>query len=153
MAKYVTDPIEVLDYVHDTLDQNKGPLGLAFAGYGEDRLIPRYPAILVNTGPLTREWHTTHRWQLTIMLEMFVYHANLEGDRRVRTREDLQLVANVRAHLHDPTQRRLRNSVGEAQAVESFINAEDPVTIGRLRGDQVIGTRLEYTVISQETFK
>ena len=77
MATYFNDPLEVLDYVHDYIDVRAEEIGLAFAGYGEERLIPEYPAILVTAGPVTREIHGTHTFEITFLLEMWVYHAKI----------------------------------------------------------------------------
>lgn len=151
MATYFDDPIQVLDYVHDLLEEKKGEIGLAFVGYGEERLIPEYPAILITAGPVTREIHGTHKFNLTFLLEMWVYHAKLSESHRIRTREDLILVGAVRSLMHDHL--RLRDANGDAQITHGWITAEDPAFINRGKGEGVVGSRLEWIGLSQSNFK
>jgi hypothetical protein len=151
MAEYFKEPTEILNYVHDKIDENSGSIGLAFVGYGEELLIPKYPAILIVAGPVTREWHTTHQWRLTLMFELWVYHASLSESRRTRTRDDLALVTGVRETLHSDI--RLRDTSGEPQCISAWVNAEDPAFIRRPKNEAVVASRLEYTVMSMERFK
>jgi len=147
---YFDDPVQLVDYVYDKVDQNKGPLGIAYLGYGEELLIPEFPAALFLPGAVAREWHGTHTWNITLLIEIWVYHARLSDSHRVRTRDDMQLVASVRDLLHSDI--RLRDVSGEPQCAGSWVNAEDPAFINR-RSDVVIGSRLEFTCISQQRFK
>lgn len=156
MSTYFGDPLEVLDYVHDYIEGKAEQIGLKFVGYGEERLIPEYPAIMITAGPVTREIHGTHTFQLTFLLEMWVYHARISDSHRIRTRDDLRLVTAVRDIMH--ANLRLYRDIDEAtpvdpQIVFGHISAEDPAFINRGKGEGVVGSRIEWTGTSQSRFK
>lgn len=156
MSGYFSDPLQVLDYVHDYINQRAEQVGLEFVGYGEERLIPTYPAIVITAGPVTREIHGTHTFGLTFMLEMWIYHAKLSESHRMRTREDLELVTAIRNLMHDNL--RLYADIDEdtpviPQIVFGHINAEDPAFINRGKNEGVVGSRIEWTGTSQTRFK
>jgi hypothetical protein len=147
----ITDLLDLTAYLETKVDQNKGELGVEFVSFGEERLIPSYPAILVIPGTTQREWHTTHRWRVTLTMEIWVYHAKLSESRRTRNRLDMGLVKSTRELLHNDL--RLRDTDGVPQCVSSWINLEEPAFIRRPRGEAVVGTRMEHTTISEEVFK
>lgn len=156
MATYFSDPLEVLDYVHDYIEERAESVGLAFVGYGEERLIPEYPAILIAAGPVTREIHGTHTFEITFMLEMWVYHAKLSESHRIRTRDDLKLVTEIRNIMH--ANLRLYADIDtppatDPQIVFGHVSAEDPAFINRGKGEGVVGSRIEWTGTSQSRFK
>lgn len=143
-------PEEILDFLHDLMTYSSEPLGIRFVGYGEERLIPEYPAVLIAAGPVTRELHATHTFQITLMAEMWIYHAKLSESHHVRTRQDLELVTAVREVLHDNLS--CPDEQGNRQVIFSYVNAEDPAFIRRPRNEAVVGTRIEWNAISQERF-
>src|SRR5438874_7277065 len=141
MATYFDDPVDVLDFVHDYLQDKAGEVGLEFVGYVEERLIPEYPALTLGSTSVTREIHGTHTFEVTFLLEMWIYHANLSESHRVRTREDLLLVGRVRKVMHENL--RLYNDNGEPQCVFNWISAEDPAFMRTEKGPGVVGSRIE----------
>ena len=149
-TKLFSTPEEILDYLHDLMTLNMEQFGVRFVGYGEERLIPEYPAILVAAGPVTREVHATHTFQLTLICELWIYHAKLSESHHIRTREDLLLVTAVREVLHDNLTCPAEN--GDKQVIFSYVNAEDPAIIRRPRNEAVVGTRCEWNALTQERF-
>jgi hypothetical protein len=147
---YFTEPQQIMDYLYDLFQTNQQNLGVAHIAYGEETLIPAYPAVIVTAGPVAREIHGTHTFDLRFMLELWVYHANLESSHQVRTREDLDLVSNLRSLLHEHL--RLFGSDGKPQVIFSWVSAEDPAFIRRPGSRTVVGTRLEWQAMSQERF-
>jgi hypothetical protein len=147
---YFTTPEQIMDHLHDLISQNAGELGVNFVGYGDERLKPGYPAILITGGPVAREIHGTHTFLLRFLLELWVYHANLDASHQVRTREDLQLVSRLRALLHN--HHRLFSSDNEAQVIFSYVSAEDPAFVRRPESPAVVASRVEWTAESREIF-
>src|SRR5213078_2848776 len=99
-----------------------------------------------------REWHATHKWELTMLTEIWIYHAKISDSHRTRTRDDLRLAQAVKDLIHSDL--RMRDDQGNPQCVMAWINSEDPAFIRRARSNEgVVGTRMEYTTISQEMFK
>jgi hypothetical protein len=144
-------PEELLDYLHDLLTFHAEPLGIRFVGYGEERLIPEYPAVLVAAGPIVREVHSTHTFQLTMIAELWIYHAKLSESHHMRTRQDLELVTRVREVLHDNL--TCNDEAGLKQVIFSYVNAEDPAFIRRPRNEAVVGSRITWNCVTQERFK
>ena len=138
MAFY--DIQEVLDYMHDLLDTNKGELGLRYVGYGDEQILPEYPACQIIPGAVTRELHGTQRFRNVWNLEIYVYHGLLTVSYSRRVKEDLQLVARVRSMLHS-NMRFVVN--GEAQIVQGWIDSESPGVL-TAKGDVIVGTRLTW---------
>jgi hypothetical protein len=156
VATYFDDPLQVLDYIHDYVSDKAEQIGLSFVGYGEERLIPEYPAILISAGPVTRVVHGTHTFEITFIFEMWVYHAKLSDSHRVRTKDDLKLVKGIRDTMHGNL--RLYKDIDQPiptdpQIVFGHISAEDPAFINRGKGEGVVGSRIEWTGISQSRFK
>lgn len=149
-TKLFSTPEEVLDYLHDLISFHAEPLGLRFVGYGEERLIPEYPAVLIAAGPVLREVHATHTFQLTMICELWIYHAKLSESHHIRTRQDLELVTRVREVLHDNLTCPADND--DKQVIFSYVNAEDPAFIRRPRNEAVVGTRIEWNAVTQERF-
>jgi hypothetical protein len=149
-AAYFTEPEQVIEYLVNLLETNQETVGLKFVGWGQERLIPEYPAALVVPGQVQRNWHSTHKWELIFLSEIWIYHAKLSDSHHTRTRDDLRLAMAVKNVVHEDL--RLSNGAGP-QCVMAWINAEDPAFIRRPPNDAVVGTRMEHTVLSQETFK
>jgi hypothetical protein len=147
-----TKPEQVVDYLYDYLKDQAEQTGIKFVGYLEERLIPEYPAVLIGAAPLVRELHATHTFQTTYILEIWLYHAKLSESHRVRTRQDLELVTGIRDLLHSHKGLRLRDEDDKPQIIQGWVNAEDPAFIRRPRNEGIVGTRIEWTGISQERF-
>jgi hypothetical protein len=151
MATYFDDPVDVVDFIYNYLTEKSGDIGLEYVGYVEERLIPEYPAITLGSTNATRRIHGTHTFEVTFLIEMWVYHAAISDSHRVRTRDDLLLVGRVRKAMHDNL--RLYNDNHEAQCIFSYISSEDPAFMRREKGPAVVGSRIELTVESQSRFK
>lgn len=147
------DPLQVLDYVYEFLQDEAESIGLAHVGYSDEGLIPEYPAIVVSAGPVTREIHGTHTFQETYILELWIYHAKLSVDHRTRTREDLEFLKSVRELLHGNMRLYQDDAHTIPQIVFGWVSAEDPAFINRGKGEAVVGSRLEWQGISQTRFK
>lgn len=137
-------PEQVLDHLHDELEEYKGDLGLRYVAYGDERLLPEYPAMTLMAAPVGRDLHTTGGYYLvTFLMEMFIYHADLTVNRKQRTKEDLELVTNVVNFLHQ------RPTLG-GHIIFGFVTAESPGLIQRGKGSAVIGSRLTWEGSNRE---
>lgn len=148
MAHY-KDIEEVLDYVYNLLNDNKVALGLGYVGYGDQELLPQYPAAIVTPGPEQTAIHATRQFRNDFALEIWVLHANLAASRKTRTKEDLELVTAVKDKLHE------YKTLGD-NIVFGHVTARTPGVL-YMRGDgestnPVITTRIVWQGFGLEVF-
>lgn len=143
---FFTEPEEALDYIYNLLDDNKGALGLATVGYGDETLLPEYPAAVVSfNSPVERVIHAVRQFRLDWQIQLVVYHARLTADHKTRTREDMQLAAAIRDKLHED--KTLGGGV-----IFGFVASERPGIMADDRGQANIATMLVWTAESREIF-
>ena len=138
-------PEEVIDHFYNLLVANQTALGLGFVGYAEERLVPKYPAVQVSAEPLTRELHGTHQFKVDFNLSFWVYHAKLTESHRVRTKNDLLKVTEIRNLLHSDF------TLG-GMIIFGFVDSENPGVLAQARGDASVGTRMTWTGTNLVTF-
>jgi hypothetical protein len=129
---------EPMDYIKDLLDTEAGELGVRFVGYGDERLVPNYPAVLVTGSNLNRVVHGTLKFLLTFDVTIWVYHAKMSITRQARTKEDMLLVKGVRDLLHS------KYTMDENLVFSNVVN-ETAGVINRAKSDIVIGTKVDWT--------
>lgn len=138
-------PEEIVDHIHNLLETNKVALGLAFVGYGDEDLIPTYPAAVVTASPLERELHATRQFQLVFRCNIWVYHAKMTEDHKTRTRNDMILASAIRGKLHE-------DKTFGGNLIFGYVESEDPGIITRPRREIVVATRLGWTGQSVVSF-
>lgn len=139
------DPEEVLDYVYDKLNDNKGELGLAHVAYSDESLLPEYPVAVVSAGTFGRILIGTHKFQLVFSLDIYVLHAKLSLTHKTRTQEDMALATSIKKLLDDdPT---LNNNI-----IFGFCDGADPGVLTRPKGESVVGTRITWTGEGRQSF-
>jgi hypothetical protein len=148
----VTDTWQLVDMVGDRLEAQSGPLGLKFVGKYSEKLIPKYPAVIVVPGPRAKNLHGTHTFQVALELHLYVYHANLNATKRERSKEDLQLVARLEEELESDF--RWEDETGGARVIHGFVASEEPGLLQPSvnKSSVVICTRLTWRAISQRRF-
>jgi hypothetical protein len=148
----VSDTWELVDMVADRLYAQSGPLGLKFVGSYSEKLIPKYPAIIVVPGPRAKNLHGTHTFQIALELHLYIYHANLNATQRERSKADLQLVAGVEAELESDF--RWVDDEGSARVIHGYVASEEPGLLQPSvnKSTVVICTRLTWRAISQRRF-
>jgi len=142
MPFYTTE--ECATYISDLIWANRATLtpagGDEIAGVypAEQRIVPKYPAVMVVPGPIGRQLVQTGM-QVELVLRVFIYlmHAKLTKTRTRRTQEDLQLGRNVVNLLHNDF--KLGGNV-----VTSLVEAEDPGSLAGPQGLAVVGNRLTW---------
>lgn len=142
---YFEAPEEVLNFIADLLDTKRGELGLKYVAYGDEDKIPRYPAVKVAAGPLSRDFHATHTFQNTFSVELLVYHGNLNATHAQRSKNDLELASAIRELLHS-------NMTLSGGVIQGWIVSEGPATIARRQGPSIVGTRMVWQGIAQQSF-
>lgn len=104
----------------------------------EQKLVPRYPAIMVAPGPLSRMLVATGmQVELTLRVMIYVMHAKLTKTRTQRTQEDIKMSREVVKKLHE-------NRTLSGNVVVGLVTGEDPGSLAGPQGLAVVGTRLTW---------
>jgi hypothetical protein len=140
-AQDYIDITEILDYLHDRIDNNKTALGLKHISYGDEQLLPEYPALVLTAErPTQTRQHATRQWYRSFFCDLWLFHAKLSVSRRVRTREDIELARKLEKFLN--ADRTLGDHI-----IFGFVTDLQPIVIGRItstKGNAVIATRLSW---------
>lgn len=139
-----TKPEDALDYYKQLLDKH-GELGLRYVAYGDEDMLPGYPAAKVAAGPLQKELHGTHKWLNTFQIDIWVYHAKLSVGHATRSKEDLELASAIRGVVHS-------DMTCSGGVIQGWIVLEQPALITRSKGTAVVGTRMTWSGRQVETF-
>jgi hypothetical protein len=142
MAQDFYDILQVSQYLYNRINDNKVALGLRYVAYGDEQLLPEYPAAVVTTErPLRREFHGTRQFLVTFECDIFVLHANLAASHRIRTIEDIQLAEAIRKFLHSDF------TLG-GHIIFGYVDLEIPGIVTRVVGQKsamIVTTRLSWT--------
>ena len=144
-------PEEVARFVEERIELNKGLLGIAYIGFGEENFLPHYPACVVVPGALNRQWHGTNTFEVFYSVEIYVYHAKLTESYKVRALKDIELATGIRKLLHENL--RAPDAQGNARIVGGWVESENPGTLRTGKGERVVGTRLVWVARNVELFK
>lgn len=94
--------VTVAEAVIDILEAKKSALGIQDIYYGDQKRIPRSPAICIETGEKSRELNGAPRRTLvTIPINLLVYHNALEAGAAGQRKTNDTLAESVEATLHD----------------------------------------------------
>ena len=141
MAQDFYDILQVLDYLHDRIDNNKVELGLKYITYGDELLFPEYPVCVITAErPISTRHHATRQYARTFTCDIWVFHAKLSERRRIRNREDMKLARRLELFLN-------KDRTLDGHIIFGHVTDMQPITIGRTNGnraDGVIGTRLVW---------
>lgn len=142
-------PEQAVEMIAELLQDNGEQLGIQYVGKYEERLIPRYPSVIVSAGMTEKEVHATHTFAITLRSTIWVYHANLTKTHQQRSLEDLELATAVVALLEDDFTWK---EDGVERLVFGFVESEVPGVIAPRsgRGEPVVGTKLEWNGTTQK---
>lgn len=142
------DPEEVVDYMYDLFQTNIVTLGLKYISYGDEALLPEYPALQITAGEFTREIVGTHKFGIVFNIEMWLFHANLSQSHRERTKEDMELASGVKDLLDI-------NATLDDNIIFGFVDSSTPGVMNRaIRGKStaVITTRITWRGEGRQNF-
>src|SRR5687767_7340130 len=143
---YFTAIEEVLEYMKDNVLQPTGTLAeLKHIGYADDEMFFDYPALVISAEPVRTEIHGTHQFKNYFGVSLFIYHAQMNENRTVRTANDLALATKVKERI--ATNRTLGGGV-----IFGWIDSVIPGTIRRPNNAFAIGTRMSWRGEALEAF-
>lgn len=152
MAQLISEIHQAMDMVVERLTRKSGLLGIEFVGAYDEKRIPKYPAVVVVPGDKEKVLHAEQTFNVLLMLQLYVYHANLTQNKRERSREDLLLVSAIEEELEadygwqvDPL------DTDTKRIIFGYISSVEPGNI-QPRGNKssmIIGTRMVWRGLSQ----
>ncbi len=145
------DNLDIIDYLYAKFKAEGNALGLGYVAYPEEEMLPKYPGLMLSSGALNREIHTTHFFRNVITLDIFILHAALSISHRARTREDLLLCRSIVLTLHADRHLGIDGS-GRNNIIDGFVVEEVPGEILDDRGVAVVGTKITWAGQLREPF-
>lgn len=148
----ITEISEAMDMIVARLTQKAGALGIAFVGAYDEKRVPKYPAVVVVPGDREKTLHAEQTFNILLLVELYVYHANLTLNKRERSKSDLKLVTDIEKELesdygwqtdpNDPSTRRI---------IFGYISNQEPGNLQPRGGksDLIIGTRMIWRGLTQ----
>ena len=142
-----TRPEEIVEHFKTDFEDNSGLLGIEFVGAYNERLLPRYPAIVVSAGGVDKELHGTHTFLMRIRVFVYVYHGQMRLNAVKRNLEDLKLATDVMEFME-------RDMTLGGRIIQGWIESEFPGArqIDADKGLVVVSTRLTWMGISERRF-
>lgn len=101
MTQLISEIHEAMDMIVERLTQKSGDLGIAFVGAYDEKRVPAYPAVVIVPGDKEKVLHGENTFNVLLVVQLYVYHADLTLSKRERSREDLLLVSAIEAELEN----------------------------------------------------
>ncbi len=156
MTELISTIPQAIDMVVEKLENKAGELGIAYVGTYDEIRIPKYPAVVIIPGDRNKVLHGENTFNILLVLELYVYHANLTMNKRERSRADLRLVDEIEALLEedygwqsDPL------DTDTKRLIFGYIADIEPGNLQprNRKSNLVIGTRMIWRGISQRRLK
>ena len=136
-----------MDYITDLVESNAGALGINHVGYGDEQLIPAFPAIMVIAGEERRtlDGGTTTHFKKIYPMDIWVYHGRMDKNHKVRSIEDMNLATGIKNLLHN------NYNLGGG-IIFGYVTGNTPGVMVRNKVS-IIGTRLEWEGEGREAIR
>lgn len=152
MAQLISEVSEAMDMIVERLTQKAGILGLAFVGAYDEKRVPKYPAVVVVPGNREKVLHGENTFNILLVVELYVYHANLTLNKRERSREDMKLVTEIERELErDYGWQTDPNDTSTKRLIFGYIALQEPGDLQprATKSSMIIGTRMVWRGLSQ----
>lgn len=135
---YLLSLDDVTQAVHDRITAASVALGLRETYYADNNFTPRYPNTITVHGRKGKARHSTgNRFLHTFSVFVYVLHADMNLNKAMRTKADVQKAEAVGAVI-EGTDFNLN-----AQVIECFVESIEPALMpGRRTGEVVVSSRI-----------
>lgn len=142
----ISRPEELIEYFTDLVKGSTLPV--EYIATYEEKLTPRYPALLIQPGTVDKVVHGTHTFGIVLRAYFYLLHSNLSVSKRSRSLDDL-LLATQLVNLLEQSM-----SLG-GKIIHGFVETETPAALPprSARGSAVVSTRLLWSGVTQRRFK
>jgi len=152
MAQLIYTITDAIDMVAEKIQNKAGEFGIAYVGAYDEVRIPKYPAVVIIPGDRNKVLHGENTFNVLLVLELYVYHANLTLTKRERSKADLKLVDDLEELLEedygwqsDPLDTNTK------RLIFGYVADIEPGNLQprNRKSNLVIGTRMVWRGISQ----
>lgn len=152
MADLINTIPQAIDMVVEKLEEKAGELGIAYVGAYDEVRIPKYPAVVIIPGDREKTLHGENTFGILLVLELYVYHANLTLSKRERSKADLKLVDDIEAVLEEDYGWQTEPlDTNTKRLIFGYISHVEPGNLQprNRKSNLVIGTRMIWRGLSQ----
>lgn len=156
MANLISTIEEAIDMVSEKLTANAGMLGLAYVGAYDEVRIPKYPAVVIVPGDKEKVLHGENTFNILLVLELYIYHANLTMTKRERSKADLKMVTEIENLLEeDYGWQEDSADTSTKRLIFGYVSNIEPGNLQprSRKSSLVIGTRMVWRGISQRRLR
>ncbi len=133
--------VEICEAVEDYLNDGAGDLGIVDVWYGDERAIPRTPAIGIVPGDKSRTLTETGSMTTNSFdVQITIYHSRLDNPNVTRKECD-KLAEEVEAYLHDNKHMNDLVIFGYVQRIQAGVSTMNRVSMR--------ATRLMWTAMTK----
>jgi hypothetical protein len=138
-------PEHAVEMLNELIRDNAEILGVEYVGKYDERMIPRYPSVVISAGITDKEVHATHTYAITLRCTIWVYHANATMTHQERSLEDLVLCTALVSLLED-------DPTFSERIIFGFVESETPGVIAPRagKGELIVGTRMAWEAVTQQ---
>ena len=146
MATPVTNLKDAVDMIVECLEES-AEVVLGYIGKNDELRLPRYPAVVVTAAGRDKEVGGTHKFDITLRLNLWVYHAKMTEGHATRSQADLELVDVIESALE-------KDMTFNDRIIFGFIENEQPGLMQARKnvGDVVVGTKMSWIGVTRKMF-
>lgn len=138
------DSVVITQKIIDILEANADNLGLAAVYYGDQEdLLPRYPALAVESWPKERKFIGTSQFQITFRVGIMVFHGKIQP-RPVTVKQTEELARAIELKL-------LENTRLDGLVIFGYVTKIEP-GVAVKKSAMLQSTRITWEGISHVTF-
>lgn len=148
----ISEISEAMDMIVERLTEKSGALGIAFIGAYDEKRVPKYPAVVVVPGEREKILHGEQTFNIILIVELYVYHANLTLNKRERSKEDLKLATDIENELEsDYGWQTDPNDPSTKRIIFGYVASHEPGNLQPRanKSSLIIGTRMVWRGLTQ----
>jgi len=148
VIELISTPEECVEAISELISDNAERLGIQYVGKNDERLLPRYPAVVVSGGMKRKEVHATHTFNVELYTTIWVYHAAITKTHQERSMEDMVFATALEALLEDD------KTLGQ-RVIFCYVESSVPGVYAPRsgRGEPVVGTKINWYALSQKRWE
>jgi hypothetical protein len=150
----ISRPEDLVEYLSTYIDSST--MNFQTIAKYDDNMIAGYPAVQITPGTLTKKYHGTHTFFVTINAILYVMHGDMSVSRSKRILEDLQLATSLVNWLEGGTVTPYSNVNSlQGNALNAWVESEVGAVLPpkSKKGLPVVSTRLVFCVENVIRFK
>lgn len=141
---YITSIPEMVQKILNLISDNAAALGLQGVYYGDEDLIPKFPAVSVQGGRKNRTIATTRQFEVALTVQINIYFGKVQSSE-INTKETEELAEAIEDLLHT-------NKTMDGSVVFGYVSRTDPGTARAPNGVMIKTSRMFWEGRAREMF-